>query len=227
MRPVREWMKWASLSSNRSPNNGRPAAETDPSRADDPKLALVVTNFRCVVRGSSTLTGGLQQATGAIGMGGKRSAGLLPLLVPIALSAAPAAAEQQTPPEAAAASPAQVVIVLDGSRNMWGKIGGQGKVPLARTAIGAALADYKDKVAFGVIAFGHGSASGCADVEVRAKPGELTTANRNKVLLNFNPRTSRPLASALTEAAKLGQANRGIDAILITDGSDNCKMDSC
>ena len=110
---------------------------------------------------------------------------------------------------------------------MWGKIGGQGKVPLARSAIGAALADYKDKVAFGVIAFGHGSASGCADVEVRAKPGELTATNRNKVLLNFNPRTSRPLASALTEAAKLGQANRGIDAILITDGSDNCKMDTC
>ena len=25
----------------------------------------------------------------------------------------------------------------------------------------------------------------------------------------------------------MGQANRGIDAILITDGSDNCKMDTC
>lgn len=157
-------------------------------------------------------------------MGGKRSAGLLPLLVPIALSAAsPAAAGQAAPP----ASPPQAIIVLDGSRNMWGKIGGQGKVPLVRTAIGNALANYKDKLALGVIAFGHGSASGCADVEIRAKPGEMTAANRNKVLLNFNPRDSRPVASALTEAAKLAQASGGLDAILITDGSDNCKMDTC
>ena len=161
-------------------------------------------------------------------MGGKRSARLVPLLVPFAISAAaPAVAEDQTPPSAPASSPAPVVIVLDGSKDMWSKIGGQGKVPLVRTAIGAALGDYKDKLAFGLVAFGHGAASGCNDVEVRAKPGELTQANRNKVLLNFNPRNSRPLAAALTEGAKLAPPRGRLDLILITDGSDNCKMDTC
>ena len=160
-------------------------------------------------------------------MGGKRSAGLGALLVPIALCASPATAEEPAAPPAPAAAPPKVVIVLDGSRDMWGKIGGQGKVPLVRTAIGAALSDYKDRIAFGVVAFGHGSASGCNDIEVRAKPGELTSGNRNKVLLNFKPRNSRPLAAALTEAAKLGAAGGSLDLVLITDGSDNCKMDTC
>jgi hypothetical protein len=142
-------------------------------------------------------------------------------------TAGAAAAQQPAAAPAIASSPAQAIIILDGSRNMWGKIGGQGKVPLVRTAIGQALSDYKDKIAFGLVPFGHGAASGCADIEVRAKPGELTTANQNKLLLNFKPQTSKPIGAALTEAAKAGPPGRQLDLILITDGADNCKIDVC
>lgn len=161
-------------------------------------------------------------------MGGKRSAGLRALLVPIALSAAgPAVAQQQAAPPSAAPSPTQAIIVLDGSKTMWSKIGGQGKVPLVRAALGQALGDYKDKIAFGLVAFGHGSAAACADIEVRAKPGELTASSQGKILLNFKPQISKPIGAALTEAARAGPAGGQFDLILITDGADNCKIDVC
>jgi hypothetical protein len=163
-----------------------------------------------------------------MGMGGKRSAGLWALLVPIALSAAlPLAAVAQQATAPTATGPAKTIIVLDGSRDMWGKIGGQSKVPLFRAAIAQTFTAYKDKVALGLVAFGHGSASGCGDIEVRAKPGEFTKAAQNKVLLNFRPQKSKPIGAALTEAGPAGPAGEKLDLVLVTDGADNCKIDVC
>ncbi len=162
-------------------------------------------------------------------MRGKRCrAGLGLLLMPITLlwaSTARAETAATTPPSA---HKAPAIIVLDASRSMWTKIGGQAKVPIARTAIGEALDDYKESVAFGLVAFG--DRDGCGESEVIAKAGELTSETTGKLQFGagFKPRVSKPIAAALVEAAKNGDPGAAnLDILLVTDGPDSCKANVC
>jgi von Willebrand factor type A domain len=166
-------------------------------------------------------------------MEGKRyRAGLGHLLAPIALlCAGAAAAADKTATSPAATGPAPAIIVLDASRSMWTRLGGQAKVPIARTAIGQALDDYKAGVAFGLVAFGHkGSDTSCGDSELLAKAGELTSETTGKLQFGagFKPRGAKPIASALVAAAKNGAPGAtSLDIVLITDGPDSCKANVC
>ena len=155
-------------------------------------------------------------------MGGNRSAGLGALLMVFVLSAAAAVAQDPMPN----GNPAPIMVVVDGSRDMWGRIGGEQKVPLVRRALRDVVSSHKDRIAFGFAAFGHGKDSGCSDWDVRAKPGEFTRKNHNKIVLNFRPRKERPIATALTEAAKAGGSGN-LDLLLITAGGDSCEADVC
>ena len=158
-------------------------------------------------------------------MGGKRCAGLGHLLVPIALFCASAAsAEDQKAP-----SPhASTIIVLDGSRSMWTRLGGQSKVGIVRSVLGEAFATYEDRVAFGLVGFGHRGGGTCTEAELLAKPGELSSKTTGKLLFGagFKPKTTKPVAAALVEAAKQTPGS-GLDIVLITDGPDSCKANVC
>lgn len=160
-------------------------------------------------------------------MGGKRCAGVGRLLVPIALfGALPAAAQDQSaaPPDA---KPSPTIIVLDSSHSMWARLDGQSKMALLRSGLGQAFSDYKDRIAFGLVAYGHRAAgASCADGQLLAKPGDLTSATQGKLLFGFKPTASKPIAAALAEAAK-GVPSGSLDIVLITDGPDSCKADVC
>jgi hypothetical protein len=120
------------------------------------------------------------------------------------------------------------MIVRDASRSMWAKIGVTSKVGLVRISLGQALGDYQDKVAFGLVAFGHRPASACGDNQVLAKSGELTPKTQSTLLFGFKPQSNKPIAASLTAAAEAAQSKTGaLDIVLITDGSDSCKADIC
>jgi hypothetical protein len=164
-------------------------------------------------------------------MRGKRCrAGLGLLLVPITLLWASTARTETATTPSPPAHKTPAIIVLDASRSMWTKIGGEAKVPIARTAIGQALDDYKDSVAFGAVAFGHQGSDGCGETELLAKAGELTSETAGKLQFGagFKPRVSKPIAAALVEAAKNGAPGAtNLDILLVTDGPDSCKANVC
>jgi len=161
-------------------------------------------------------------------MGGKRGLGLGRLLAPIALLCATGASAQgqQAPPPQPTLSPA--IIVLDGSRSMWTKLGGQTKVAIVRANLGEAFKTYEDRIAFGLVAAGHRQGKTCAEAELIAKPGDLTSKTPGKLLFGagFKPKLGRPIAAALVEAAKQTPP-AGLDVVLITDGLDSCKANVC
>jgi hypothetical protein len=161
-------------------------------------------------------------------MGGKRGLGLGRLLAPIALLCASGAIAQgqQAAPSQATLSPA--IIVLDGSRSMWNKLGGQSKVAIVRSNLGETFKTYEDRIAFGLVAAGHRQGKTCAEAELIAKPGELTSKTPGKLLFGagFKPKLGRPIAAALVEAAKQTPPT-GLDVVLITDGLDSCKANVC
>jgi hypothetical protein len=160
-------------------------------------------------------------------MGGKHGAGLGRLLAPILLLCATGgSAQSQQVPQQASLSPA--IIVLDGSRSMWTKLGGQSKVAIVRSNLGDAFKTYEDRIAFGLVAAGHRQGKTCAEAELIAKPGELTSKTPGKLLFGagFKPKLGRPIAAALVEAAKQTPP-AGLDVVLITDGLDSCKANVC
>ena len=59
----------------------------------------------------------------------------------------------------------QTMLVLDASGSMWGQIGGQPKITIARQAIGAMLDDWSGGD-LGLMAYGHRRKGDCADIEV-------------------------------------------------------------
>jgi hypothetical protein len=152
--------------------------------------------------------------------------GKLWLLLLSAVCLGVARAEDAPPPSLNNLPPAMVV--LDASRSMWAKIGPTSKVGLLRIGIGKAVDDYRDKVAFGLVAFGHRPAAACSSAQVLAKPGELTSDNQSKLLFGFKPQGDRPLAASLEAAAEAAQSTaRATDLVLITDSGDGCKADIC
>lgn len=161
-------------------------------------------------------------------MGGKRWSGLGRLLAPLALFCATCASAQSQQPAAPQATPSSTIIVLDGSRSMWNKLGGQSKVAIVRTALGEVFKTYEDRIAFGLVAAGHRQGKTCAEAELIAKPGELTSKTPGKLLFGagYKPKLGRPIAAALVEAAKQTPPS-GLDVVLITDGLDSCKANVC
>ncbi len=160
-------------------------------------------------------------------MRGKRCAELL--LLPMACLGAVAAAAQDAPPAPTAApSPPVAMVVLDASRGMWAKVGGTSKVGLVRNSLGKAIGAYQDKIAFGLVAFGHRPAAACASTQTIAKPGELDAKTQAKLLFGFKPQGDKPVAASLQAAAEAAKGKSGpLDIVLITDGPDGCKADMC
>src|SRR6476469_3794703 len=161
-------------------------------------------------------------------MGGKRCAGLGLLLAPILLLfALHASAEDQQAPQAQQGL-APTIILLDGSISMWARLGGQRKVGIVRSTLTQAFTDYEDRIAFGLVVFGHRGGGACTAAELLAKPGELSAKSPGNLLFGagFKPKATKPVAAALVEAAKQTPAT-GLDVLLITDGPDTCKANVC
>jgi hypothetical protein len=111
---------------------------------------------------------------------------------------------------------------------MWARLGGQSKVAIVRSTLGQTFTDYEDRIAFGLVAFGHRGGGTCTEAELLAKPGELSSKTPGKLLFGagFKPKAAKPIAAALVEAAKQTPAT-GLDVVLITDGLDSCKANVC
>jgi hypothetical protein len=157
-------------------------------------------------------------------MRGTRCAELSLMLLPAALFGAGVAAAETSPAPATEPS-LPVIVVLDASSTMNGKIGGTSKITSVRTELGQAVSAYSDRLSFGLVAFGHRKAANCADSEILAKPGEFTGATQSDLLGKIKPKGQAPIAAALSDATK-GAQDR-LDIVLIADGGDNCDPDMC
>ena len=160
-------------------------------------------------------------------MRGKRRGKLGLLLLPAALFGAGVAAAETAPQSPAGPSLPTAIVVLDGSKSMGDKLGGAIKIAAVRTALSEAVAAYRDRLSFGLVAFGHRKASNCADSEIVAKPGALTAETQDKLLEKIKPKGQAPIAAALANAAKGATAKDPLDIVLIADGGDTCDADIC
>lgn len=123
---------------------------------------------------------------------------------------------------------AGIVIIMDGSGSMWGKLGQgpQSKLVAAREALAQALPAQLE-TATGLVTFGRRRGD-CSDVELVAAP---ETGDRGRILgqiERLNPRGKGPITLALRQAAKaLEGLNGPHHVVMIHDDADNCVADTC
>ncbi len=147
------------------------------------------------------------------------------VLMPAALVVCAATA---SPPAQADGAPG-VVIVLDGSGSMWGKMDADGiaKFYGARDVLRDHLGRAPEHARVGFASFGHRRKGDCSDAEVIAPLEAGGTPRVVEALDKLNPRGKGPVSLGLREAARsFRQGERG-HIVLIHDNADNCQQDAC
>ena len=121
-----------------------------------------------------------------------------------------------------------IMLIADGSRSMWGRLRGRNKIYLARDAMKLALPEFNNRLTMGLMAFGHRKRRSCSDVELIAPVKRLNAARFIKSFNTVNPRGRAPLTSAIERAAAtLGHRKNKSTIILLADGFENCRPNTC
>jgi Ca-activated chloride channel family protein len=134
----------------------------------------------------------------------------------LALLAAPALAAEN------------VILVLDASGSMWGRIGDRSKVEIAREAVGSLVADWNPANPIGLVAYGHRRKGDCNDIETLIPLGPLDRAKFTGTVNRLNALGMTPLSAAVVQAADaLRIQERKSTVILVSDGEETCNLDPC
>ncbi len=126
-----------------------------------------------------------------------------------------------------AAEPVNLLMILDASGSMWGRIDGQPKITTAKAAASNAISALPDTIATGVMLYGHRWKGDCRDIELAAPLGtphpEILTR-----LATVNAKGKTPLTTSLIQAGDVLASREGESTVLlISDGIETCGGDPC
>ena len=132
-------------------------------------------------------------------------------------------------PARAIAQPAgDTIVILDMSGSMWGRIGDETKLEIARGAVRGMFSRFPAGSRVGLMAYGHRRAGDCRDIEMLRPPGPVDEAAVGETLGRLTARGRTPLTESVREAARvLRVQERGGTIILVTDGIETCGGDPC
>ncbi|MDA2930892.1 VWA domain-containing protein [Acidobacteria bacterium AH-259-O06] len=124
--------------------------------------------------------------------------------------------------------PPQVLLILDGSGSMWGKVRGQTKIAIARSVLKRFLGAAPTNLEMGLMVYGHRRKEDCQDIELMVSIGKIRKMEMLGRIETINPLGHTPLAASLQRAAEvLKNAPGGKHVLLVTDGKETCHGDPC
>ncbi|NJN47382.1 MAG: VWA domain-containing protein [Candidatus Competibacteraceae bacterium] len=120
-----------------------------------------------------------------------------------------------------------VLFVLDGSGSMWGKVGDQAKIEIAKTVMTDMVEQLPSEVSTGLLVYGHNRKDDCEDIAMVAPVGSERTA-LVQALNDINPKGKTPLTGAVQLAAReLRQSEGSSSVVVVSDGKETCEGDPC
>lgn len=122
----------------------------------------------------------------------------------------------------------RVVLVLDASGSMWGRIEGGTKIEIARDTVAGLVRDWKPQNSLGLVAYGHRRKGDCSDIETLIDSGPLDSTAYLRQVDALNPKGMTPLSAAVMQAAEsLRHVEQKATVILVSDGEETCNLDPC
>lgn len=122
-----------------------------------------------------------------------------------------------------------LMVLLDGSGSMWGRVGSErrAKFDFTREILAETLARIRPDVRLGLASFGHRRKGNCADAEVLVSPNADNLEQVLGPLARINATGKGPLVRGLREAAAAVGDSTPATIVLIHDDVDNCGQDVC
>ncbi|SMR82106.1 von Willebrand factor type A domain-containing protein [Aliiroseovarius halocynthiae] len=122
-----------------------------------------------------------------------------------------------------------LMVVFDASGSMWGQVGGQAKIEIARSVFADISGDWLGSgQSVGLIAYGHRRKGDCSDIEMLSPPSTGATAGLAGIVQGLSPRGKTPLTQAVRMAAEeLKYTENAATVVLLTDGKETCNLDPC
>jgi Ca-activated chloride channel family protein len=134
-------------------------------------------------------------------------------------------------PRSASGEGSNVLIVLDSSGSMAGKVGGQAKTDIAERVVTDLVENMPADMNVGVVVYGARSAraqNNCNDIEVLQPMGPPDAARLSEALRGVGPRGMTPIGGSLRRAAEVLKDREGSSTIvLVSDGTESCQGDPC
>ena len=119
-----------------------------------------------------------------------------------------------------------VEIVVDASRSMWGRMGGEPKMVVAKEILEDVSYWFPEDLDLALRAYGSTSPSDtndCADSTLMVPFGEGNRDLIRSAIANLRPLGQTPIAYALNEAARdFGSSQNDRAVVMVTDGIESC-----
>ena len=138
----------------------------------------------------------------------------------MALLVAPAVAQQ--------ASSNDLLLILDASGSMWGRIGNEEKIVIARRVLRDLASRLPEDTEVGLIAYGHRREGDCADIETVVPLAPLDRADLVGKVEKLNSKGRTPITQSIEQAvaAVKGRPDPAT-IVLLSDGIETCTGDPC
>jgi Ca-activated chloride channel homolog len=122
----------------------------------------------------------------------------------------------------------RVILVLDASGSMWGKINGEAKMDIAKQVVGKVLSTWKPEDDLGLVVYGHREKGSCTDIETVWPPKPLNAGEYMSPIKALSPKGKTPMTQAVRQAAEaLKYTEQKSTVILVSDGLETCDADPC
>jgi Ca-activated chloride channel family protein len=145
----------------------------------------------------------------------------------------PSTGVQPQPVAARTSSPAKtenarMVLILDASGSMWGRIDGKPKIEIAKTVLDGLIDALPGNFQTGLMAYGHRRKGDCKDIEMVVPVGPHNAKAMKAKIQAISPKGKTPLSASVMQAAKaLRYTEERATVVLISDGLETCDMDPC
>ena len=117
--------------------------------------------------------------------------------------------------------PARVILVLDASGSMWGRIGDKTKIEIARETVAGLMKDWDPAIELGLMAYGHRREGDCRDIELLIPAGKTDPQRIVNTVNALQPKGKTPLSGAVQQAAeRLDYKKSKATVILVSDGKN-------
>jgi len=132
-------------------------------------------------------------------------------------------------PASAQTSPVQnILFIFDASGSMWGKIGNNTKIQVAKETMEKLSGTIAPTAHVGLIAYGHRREADCDDIETLLPLSVFNKAAFNATMKSLNPKGKTPIAKSINEALSvIKTGNEPVSVILISDGLETCEGNAC
>ena len=124
--------------------------------------------------------------------------------------------------------PAAIMFILDASGSMWGQIGGQAKIAIAKEVLTDLINDLPADSYAGLVAYGHRSKGDCQDVEELVPLQPIDKKRLIAKIKALSPKGKTPITLSIRQTAeKLKSIEEETTIILVSDGKETCEGDPC